>query len=62
MRHGTAWKSSSPKQVTLTALLWAFIRTIFAVGIPITLPSVGNTLTIVAHKVRLGARLLHYES
>lgn len=62
MRHRTAWKSSSPKQVTLTALFWAFIRTIFTVRIPITLPSAGNTLAIVAHKVRRSTRLLHYKS
>lgn len=41
------------------ALLWAFIRTIFTVGIPVTLPSVGNTLAIVTHKVRLSTCLLY---
>lgn len=41
------------------ALLWAFIGTILTVRIPITLPSVGNTLAIVAHKVRLSTRLLY---
>ena len=62
MRHGTAWESSSPKRVTLTALFWAFIRTIFTVRIPVTLPSIRNTLAIVAYKVRLSACLLHYRS
>ena len=62
MRHGTAWESSSLKRVTLTALFWAFIRTIFTVGIPVTLPSIRNTLAIVAYEVRLGACLLHYRS
>lgn len=62
MRHRTAWKSSSPKQTALTALFWAFIRAIFTVRIPVTLPSVGNTLAIAADKVRLGTRLLHYKS
>lgn len=33
------------------ALFWAFIRTIFAIRIPITLPSIGNTLAIFAHEV-----------
>lgn len=60
MRHWTAWKS--PNQVTLTALLWGFIRTIFTVKIPITLPSAGDTLAVVAHEVRLRTRLLHYKS
>lgn len=41
------------------ALFWAFIRTIFTVGIPVTLPSIRNTLAIVAYEVRLGACLLH---
>lgn len=41
------------------ALFWAFIRAIFTVRIPVTLPSVGNTLAIAADKVRLGTRLLH---
>lgn len=41
------------------ALFWAFIRTIFTVRIPVTLPSIRNTLAIVAYKVRLSACLLH---
>lgn len=33
------------------ALFWVFIRAVFTVGIPVTLPPAGDTLAIVAHKV-----------
>lgn len=33
------------------ALFWAFIRTVFAIRVPITLPSVRNTLAVFAHEV-----------
>lgn len=54
------WKLSL-KQVLLTALFRAFIRAILTVWVTITLPPAGNTLAIVAHKVRLGTCLLFYE-
>jgi len=41
------------------ALFRVFIRAVFTVGIPVTLPPAGDTLAIVAHKVRLGTRLLY---
>lgn len=41
------------------ALFRAFIRTVFAIRIPVTLPSVRNTLAVFAHEVRLSTRLLY---
>lgn len=41
------------------ALLWALIGTVLTVRVPVALPSVGDTLAIGAHKVRLSTRLLH---
>lgn len=41
------------------ALFRAFIRTIFTIRVPITLPSVRNTLAVFAHEVRLSTRLLY---
>lgn len=61
-QNSTKEVKSKASQGTLTALFWAFIRTIFTVRVPIALPSVRNTLTIFAHEVRLGTCLLYYKS
>lgn len=69
IKHHLEWRQNSTKEIkskasqgTLTALFGAFIRTVFTIRVPITLPSVRNTLAIFAHEVRLSTCLLYYKS